>query len=230
MAKWLLAFYYSGTDRESVIDKLGLDERESAFLTAQIIGSGDLGLLKIDRERAFELLSLFFETFAPDDVTPDDFVNFIYRAVQNSVLAGRAFSFEKLQQLPPFSEFGKKNLIQLLKFRQERGVEPFENGFKRMFRDDWETRRPPPEVIRILSGDGRTLDTPVRFSAAELTRRMTAEYWFITYNFGKEREDWERGIHFTRPGREPDKLIGSWNITLKDGRFVAVYFDTNSGS
>jgi hypothetical protein len=228
--KMVFSFLLLGDGTGSVIDKLGLDERESAFLTAQIIGCGDLGLIEIDKNRAFELLDDFFERFAPDDVKPDDFVSFIYRTVQNSLLAFRAFSFETLQQLPPFSEFGKKNLIQLLKFRQERGVEAFHNGFRRMFRDGWETRRPESEVIRVLGGDGKTIDTPVKFSTAEMVRRIAAEYWFIIYHYGKEREAWERGVHFSVSQPKTDRLISSWQITLADGENVRIYFDTDKYS
>ena len=209
-------------------NKFGLNEREYAFLTAQIIACGDLDYLKINKERAFELLNIFFNTFSPDNVEADIFVNFIYRTVQNSLLAKQeAYSFEKLQLLPPFSEFGKKNLIQLLKFRQEKGIEAFENGFRRMFRDGWEEKKPEQEIIRILSGDGKTIETPVKFSTVEIQKRVTAEYWFITFQYGRENEDWTRGVHYSTIQPKTHKMISNWNIRLKDGQQLNIYFDTN---
>jgi hypothetical protein len=209
-------------------NKLGLNEREFTFFTMQIIACGDLHLMKIGEDRALELLKALIEAFVPGDVEPDVFVNFIYRTVQNSMLSSQAYPFETLQQLPPFSEFGRKNLVQLLKFWREKGIEAFENGFRRMFRDGWKAKKPEQEIIRILSGDGKTMETPVRFSTAELEKRITAEYWFITYNYGKEREDWERGVHYSSMQPKTHQMISNWNITLTDGKNIGVYFDTNS--
>jgi hypothetical protein len=209
-------------------NKLGLNEREYAFLTAQIIAGGDLSYLKINKDRALELLTVFFKRFVPDNVEADVFGNFIYRTVQNALLANRAYSFEKLQLLPPFSEFGRKNLIQLLKFRQEKGIEAFENGFRRMFRDGWKEKKPKQEIIRILSGDGKTIETPVKFSTDEIQRRITAEYWFITYHYGREQEDWERGVHYSTVQPKTHKMISNWNIRLTDGERLNIYFDTNT--
>jgi hypothetical protein len=210
-------------------NKLGLDDREYAFFTAQIIACGDLHLLKVDKERALELLKKFFEAFVPQNIEPEVYVNSIYNIVQNSLLAHRGYSFEVLQLIPAFSEFGRKNLAQLLKFYREKGVEAFENGFKRMFRDGWRQKKPAPEVVRILSGDGKTIETPVRFSTGDRARRMRAEYWFITYNFGKERTGWERGVHYSVIRPEKNELVSKWSIMLADGRTEYIYFDADNG-
>jgi hypothetical protein len=113
------------------------------------------------------------------------------------MLANRGYSFESFQLNPEFSDFGKKNFIQLLKFYQEKGVEAFENGFRRIFREGRQEKKPPPEIIRILSGDGETSQTPAKFSTADVAKRIRAEYWFITYNYGKENEEWKRGVHYS---------------------------------
>jgi hypothetical protein len=206
-------------------NKLGLNEREYAFFTAQIIAGGDLHLMQVDRERALELLKMLVPAFISDEFAVEDFVRYMYRTVQDSMLAARGYPFETLQNLPAFSEFGRKNLIQLLKFRRERGVEAFENAFRRMFRDGWEERKPAPEVIGILSGDGKTIETPVKFSPADITKRIIAEHWFITYNYGRENRDWEHGVHFSSTRPDTGKMISSWNITLRCGPAVDVYFD-----
>jgi hypothetical protein len=211
-----------------MVNELGLNEREHAYFTAQVIACGDFHIMKVDKEKALKLLNAFFDAFISNNIEPENFVNYIFRAVQNSMLAYQDHPFETLQHFPPFSEFGKKNMIQLLKFRQEKGVEAFENGFKRMFRDGWEEKKPEQEIIRILSGDGKMIETPVKFSTDEIQKRITAEYWFITYNYGKEREDWERGVHFSTIEPKTHKMISNWNITLNDGKSIEVYFDANS--
>lgn len=208
-------------------NKLGLNDREYAFFIAQIIACGDLHLMKVDQEKAFELLKIFFDTFVPDNFQAEDFVHYMYRTVQNTMLAHQGYPFETLQKLSAFSDFGRKNLIQLFKFRQEKGVEAFENGYRRMFRDGWQQKKPAQEIIRILSGDGTSIETPVRFSTAELQKRIAAEYWFITYKYGKENEDWEKGVHYSAAQPKTHKMISNWNITLNDGKNVGVYFDMN---
>ena len=208
-------------------NKLGLNDREYAFFTAQIIGCGDLHLIQVDKERALELLNKFYDAFVPGNFEVEDFVHYMYRTVQNTMLTHQGYSFETLQQLPAFSEFGRKNLIQLFKFRQEKGVEAFENGFKRMFREGWEQKKPEQEIIKILSGDGKTIETPVKFSTADMQKRIAAEYWFITYNYGRENKDWQRGVHYSSAQPKTYRMISNWSITLKDGKPVGVYFDTN---
>jgi hypothetical protein len=208
-------------------NKLGLNDREYAYFTAQIIAGGDLHLMKIDKEKALKLFQAFIDAFVPNNIEPEVFVNSIYNIVQNSMLASRGYSFESLQLIPAFSDFGKKNFLQLLKFYKEKGIEAFENGFKRMFREGWQQKKPPPEIIRILSGDGRTIENPVKFSTEDVARRIRAEYWFITYNYGKENEGWERGVHYSTIQPQTHKMISNWSITLSDGKNVSVYFNTN---
>jgi hypothetical protein len=207
---------------------LGLNEREYVNFNAQTVACGDWHLLEIDQETAYKLLETFVEMFVPAHIETEDFVNYIYRTVQNSILAFRGYPFETLQHFPPFSEFGKKNLMQLLKFHREKGIEAFENGFRRMFRDEWEERKPSPEIIKILSGDGQSIETPVRFSVDEIQKRIMAERWFITYHYGKEDEDWKRLVHYSTMQPKTQKMISNWNIRLNDGTTVGVYFDTNS--
>ena len=214
--------------REILMDnKLGLDEREYAYLTAQIIVCGDWHLMKVDKERAFDLLKMFFEAFVPDNIEREVYVNSIYNIVRDSILAAKSYSFEALQLIPSFSEFGRKNMIQLLKFYQEKGAGAFENAFNRMFREGWEERRPDPEIIKIQGGDGKTIETPVRFSTGDAARRIMAESWFIIYHYGEEHKDWERGVHYSVIQPNTNKLISNWNITLTGGEVVDVYFDTH---
>lgn len=208
-------------------NKLGLNDSEYAFFTAQIIACGDLHLLKVDKERALELLNKFFDAFVPPDFQAEDFVHYMYRTVQNSMLARQGYSFETLQRLPAFSDFGRTNLIQLLKFRQEKGTDAFENGFRRMFREGWQQKKPEQEIIEIISGDGASIETPVKFSTDEMQKRIAAEYWFITYNYGKENEDWQRGVHYSVVQPKTYKMISNWSIILGDGKNINVYFDTN---
>jgi hypothetical protein len=76
----------------------------------------------------------------------------------------------------------------------------------------------------ILFGDGKSPETAIRFSSCEREERIRAEHDFICKEFGREWLDWERGIHFTTL-----EMQSNWNIRLKDGTRLAVYFDTDTG-
>jgi hypothetical protein len=197
--------------------KLGLNRLELIYFTAQSIAAGEWEKLKLDRETAFGLLRSFCGKVLPDGIEPDVFAGSIYHTVQSAMLARRGFDFETLQLFPPFSEFGRRNLTQLLTFYRAKGDEALENAFRRMFREGWETRRPPEEIV----------ETPVRFSTDDLEKRIRAEYWFVAFTYGKEDEQWKRGVHFTIAQPRTYSMISQWSITLKDGRAVNVYFDTN---
>lgn len=208
-------------------ENLGLNKTESSYLTAQVIACGDWSSLKINTERAFEIFAMFCEAFVMKHIDGETFVKSIYDNVQNSLLTSQTFTFEVVQQLPPFSEFGRKNFTKLLKLYQEKGIEASKKEFKRIFRKGWEQKKPDQKTIRILSGDGKTIETPIKFSTKDVTKRVRAEYWFIASNYGKEDEDWQRGIHFSVIQPKTYKMISNWSISLSDGRNINVYFDTN---
>ncbi len=80
--------------------------------------------------------------------------------------------------------------------------------------------------IVIVSGDGDTAETPIKFSPCDRAARIAAEYRYICNRFGVEDVDWNRGIHFTRIA--DSGLLSDWNIQISAGTYKSVYFDTGN--
>jgi len=74
----------------------------------------------------------------------------------------------------------------------------------------------------IVSGDGDSVGTPIKFTPCDRATRIAAEYRYICDRFGVEDIHWERQIHFTRPG-----FISDWGMKLADGTTRNVYFDSS---
>ena len=74
----------------------------------------------------------------------------------------------------------------------------------------------------IISGDGESSESPVKFTPCRLPDRVAAEYRFICERFGREGEGWSEQRHFT-------SLDGQsvWSIELSGGSARRVYFDTD---
>lgn len=79
-----------------------------------------------------------------------------------------------------------------------------------------------PHEELIISGDGKTPKTAVKFRPCRLLMRVARERQFVTERFGNENSDWRRGMHFTTP--DPHSV---WVIELADGTTQSVYFDTS---
>lgn len=74
----------------------------------------------------------------------------------------------------------------------------------------------------IVSGEGDTIGTPIRFTPCDIRTRVKAERRYICERFGIEHIDWRERMHYTRPGN-----ISDWIIELADGENRSVYFDNS---
>ncbi|MFN0278677.1 MAG: hypothetical protein ACKVRN_08750 [Pyrinomonadaceae bacterium] len=74
----------------------------------------------------------------------------------------------------------------------------------------------------IISGDGKTPKTAVKFKPCRLLTRVARERQFINEQFGKENSDWRKEGHHTSSKRQ-----SVWVIELADGTKHSVYFDTS---
>jgi hypothetical protein len=79
---------------------------------------------------------------------------------------------------------------------------------------------PDIHLPTIVSGNGDTIETAVRFTPCDIPTRVKAERRYISERFGIEGADWQEKMHFTRPG-----FISDWIIELADGTNRSVYFD-----
>jgi hypothetical protein len=74
----------------------------------------------------------------------------------------------------------------------------------------------------IISGDGKTPETAVRFRPCHIRARVFRERLFISEKFGVEGHDWTEEMHYTSTDRH-----SVWVLALSDGTQCSVYFDTS---
>ncbi len=80
----------------------------------------------------------------------------------------------------------------------------------------------PPDEELIISGDGKTPKTAVKFRPCRLLTQVARERQFVNEQFGKEAIDWRREMHFTTVEGH-----SVWEIELADATRHSVYFDTS---
>src|SRR5687767_15081269 len=120
---------------------------------------------KSEKESALGYLRNFLEFFPKDDSLAEKVFEKAYFINQSLLMASKADTFENLQTLPPFNEFGKQNLIEIISTSIPGGQTALDEAFENIFNDGWEKRQPQAEIIRILQGDGESMDTAVKFSS-----------------------------------------------------------------
>ena len=74
----------------------------------------------------------------------------------------------------------------------------------------------------IISGDGKTPKTAVKFKTCRLLTRVASERQFVNDKFGKENSDWRKELHYTSTEQQ-----SVWVIELAGGTKENVYFDTS---
>ncbi len=79
-----------------------------------------------------------------------------------------------------------------------------------------------PDDELIISGDGKTPKTAIKFKPCRLLTRVARERQFVNEQFGKENVDWRKEQHYTS-----DKRQSVWVVELADGAKHSVYFDTS---
>jgi hypothetical protein len=114
--------------------------------------------------------------------------------------------------------------VKFLSAFKNEGEEAIKEIFDQIFSQEWKKTVPKQPIIEILSGDGKTPETAIKFSTNELQKRVRAEFWYIYYQFGK---GWNH-THFTVPGKD-GKSYSLWQVQLPNGKNESIYFDTNRG-
>lgn len=221
---------------------------DNVFYHLQCIACGQWQLVDLDKKAALDYLRNFCKTFPKDEELAQGVFKRAYYELQIELMIKSSDSFENIQTLPPFSELGMKNLLVLLFSWIEKGEEELKEIFEVLF-DEWKERKTQQEtvksrgrkfyispkdepktqqeIIKILSGDGESIDTAVKFSTADLEKRASAEHLFIIYNYGREGTDWKRGIHRTVIHPKTYNYFSSWAIEFPDGKRKTIYFDIN---
>lgn len=74
----------------------------------------------------------------------------------------------------------------------------------------------------IISGDGLTPETSVKFRPCILSARIVRERRFVCEQMGKPEVDWTEALHFTSLDMQ-----SVWVLELPDGTLKNLYFDTS---
>jgi hypothetical protein len=207
------------------VSRRGLNDNELALLVVFIVASGDWEANGISRIDAFNSLADVCKILAVNDNLDRTAEGFAL-SCQNALMAFRRDSFEVIQKEPPFQSYAIANLKSLANSWAIGQEAKMLENFTSIFADQRykETAKP---ILKIVSGDGKTIDSPVKFSDCTIEIRGKCECWFINYTLGYESQDWYRGSHFTT-SRESDGLgISLWEVSLPDGSSRSFYFDTN---
>ena len=73
---------------------------------------------------------------------------------------------------------------------------------------------------KILSGDGLSSETAVKFEPCRLADRVAAERRFVSSSYGAENIHWTEWMHFTSMDFQ-----SVWSIKLADGTERSVFFE-----
>ena len=77
------------------------------------------------------------------------------------------------------------------------------------------------ELPKILSGDGESPETAVKFEPSVVSRRVAAEREFVCSKFGTENMHWTEEMHYTSM-----QMQSVWIIKTNEGDRREVYFET----
>lgn len=208
------------------ISRTELTEDEMSGLVVSTVVCGQWETVGLSKNEALNLITDFCRNIYPNNKAVD-VAKSLYYSTQNGLMAFRKDDFYTIQGEPPFSDFGRENLIKLITAWEKEGQESLERMFNQIFSQSGQERTPPQQTIEILSGNGESIENPLKFSISDIEKRVRAENWYLNYQFGKEGQNWERGIHRTAIQPNTYKSISAWSIKFPDGTGKNIYFDTN---
>jgi hypothetical protein len=146
----------------------------------------------------------------------------IFLKMQQALMAHPGkWSFERIQEEPPFSEFAQENALRLHNAWLGAGDNGFRDEWKRIFTSDWKARAATQNVVTVQGGPGQSAETAIVLNAPDVQTRVAAEHWYLYYTYGRE---WRL---------EVQKLVGPHDvmqITLPNGGRKDVFFDRKCGN
>lgn len=204
------------------LNRAGLSNNHLVGLSICTMSSGKWELLGLKRSDALEVIRDYCEQIGLHSDS-EEAAKSVFYSSQNALMAFRKDDFYTIQKEPPFSSFGYNNLVEFLNVYKSGGEEALKETFNKIFSEGWENRVQDQPIIKILSGDGKTEETAVRFSTDEMPKRIRAESWFVHYQFGLQDKDWEKGLHFSTITNH-----SLWVVMLPDGNSENVFFDKST--
>lgn len=153
-----------------------------------------------------------------------DYVRSVFVQAQNATMAIGEKSFTEMQKLPPFSQFGLMNMVALQDAWLKKGDEGFETEWQRIFASGWQKGVIPNRIIGLTGGPGDCEDTAFRVHAPDVEMRITAEYWYLYYTYGRRDVDWEYYSQALTPVDELGRSFDIIEIKLPNGEIKPTFF------
>lgn len=190
-----------------------LSELEMTYVLFSYLVSGDWQDMGVSEEQAREWI-LKFIRLAKNHGTKA--VKGLFIGMQNTLMAHRKDSFEKIQREPFFSPFARSNAIELDTAWTDGGDSGFRIEWNRIFAPGWKTTRTRRSPVLIAGGPGHSRESClVVVNAPDAETRVSAEYWYLYYTWGR---DWTMGA---QAAFEHYDVI---DLAFADGSEVRVFF------
>jgi len=192
-----------------VVDRPGLSGAEIAWLIAWNIATGEWSRVDLDEEQGRTFLHNLLRNLSGDLLSAAEEA---WMVLQRCLMALRREGFEDIQQEAPFSRYALSNMLALARAWMEGGETGLLRKWADVFAPGWEAKRPRQEPVQIIvdTGDSEEHALEVR-GAPDRKTRISAEYWYLFYTFGKS---WKHGGHSTRKGRRSGTLFSVHNIRM----------------
>jgi hypothetical protein len=208
-----------GVTAEMPQARFRLEESEMIWLMATFIASGRWVALGLTEADAKDWLLNFIHSLK---VHGDSTTKALFLQMQNTLMALRKDSFDRIQQEPPFSVFGRQTLTQLDRSWVQGGDNGFLSEWNRIFARGWEQAAAAKGVAVVAGGPGHSVETAFVVNAIDHETVVNSEYWYLYHAFGR---GWTIGTRkLTKPdqqGRQFDVLHVRW----PDGARREFYFD-----
>jgi hypothetical protein len=197
----------------------GLSEIELFWLIAWNIAGGEWGRIDLEQESAHKLL---LSCFGQIQEEPTKAANVARIQLQQSLMALRRDTFEHIQQECPFSQHAQRSMEALLHAWVNDGEVGFVRAWAEVFRPGWETARETQEPVRVVVDTGDCEERALEVKdAPDRETRVSAEWWYLYYTFGKS---WEPGTHSTRIGKEGGECFSVHDIHVHPNSRRTVFF------
>ncbi len=108
----------------------GLTGDQLIYFKAQTIASGSFSVFKMNEEDALEYFKKLCRSLLFDKMEARTHSYAFYLRCQNRIFEQENLPFEFLYTLPPFSEFGRRNITQLLLAWEVGGETTLEGKFR----------------------------------------------------------------------------------------------------
>jgi hypothetical protein len=161
-----------------------------------------------------DLLINYIESVGPK---PERSVAVLYGYAQNRVMAYRHKNFEDIQADPLYSERSEENCRALTCAYAQGGKSAAEAEWSRIFASQ---ERTPRAAIPYITGDGKSAETAIQFSASSRLQLLRAQYWLLYFHLG-----WGWTDH-CQMRTEPDsrgRIFDVHDITTIAGEPITLY-------